>query len=136
MRIFALLFFALAACAPTKMLPPGPVVHQSPVVSKSHGNTLVMARVMSKQGANGTEHIVYFSVALPANDIDAAYAYDTPMPYVAETGSSGFITMSHDSFQKLSRTGFDVVLVGGTTAYTINVPGSAFKEALGRPTTL
>lgn len=136
MRIFALLFFVLAACAPTKMLPQGPVVHQSSVVSESHGNTLVMARVMSKQGAKETEHIVYFSLAMPAHDIDAAYAFDTPMPYVAETGSSGFITMSHDSFQKLSRTGFDVVLVGGTTAYTINVPASAFSEALGLPPAL
>ena len=95
-----------------------------------------MARVMSKQGANGTEHIVYFSVALPADEIDADYAFDTPMHYVAETGSSGFITMSHDSFQQLSRTGFDVVLVGGTKAYTINVPSSAFREALGLPGTL
>ncbi|NNE88653.1 MAG: hypothetical protein HKN27_11300 [Silicimonas sp.] len=128
MRVLAFLFLALAACAPTKRLPDGPVTYQSSVVSEQHGDTLVMARVMAM---GSTDYVVYFSVALPTQDIEYAYAFDTPMPYVAETGSSGFITMSQDIFQKLSKTGFDVVLVGGTEVYPINVPGSAFQEALG-----
>jgi hypothetical protein len=131
MRCVPFILLFLAACTPSKMLPPGPIVHQSSVISESYGDTMVMARVMAKQGAEGTEHVVYFSIALPANDIDAAYAFDSPMPYVAETPTSGFITMSQTIFQKLSKTGFDVVLVGGTSSYGINVPAEAFEQALG-----
>ena len=131
MRVFAFLFLALAACAPTKRLPDGPVTYQSSVVSEKRGDAMVMARVMAMSGPNGTDYVVYFSVAVPTQDIEFAYAFDTAMPYVAETGSSGFITMSQAIFQQLAKTGFDVVLVGGTSVYPINVPGSAFRQALG-----
>lgn len=133
MRVFAILFLALAACAPTKMLPTGPVMHQSSLVTERHGNALVMASAVAMGGENGMEYVVHVTVAEPEQEITYAYAFDTPMPYVAETPSSGMITMSKSIFQKLSQTGFDVVLVGGTNAYTITLPGSAFSQALGRP---
>ena len=68
--------------------------------------------------------------AAAMHDITFAYAFDTPMPYIADTPHSGYITMSLEVFRKLSQTGFDVVLVGGTTVYTIKVPRSAFLEVL------
>lgn len=132
MRVFAILFLALAACAPSKMVPSGPVVHQSSLVTERHGDALVMASAVAMGGDGRMDYVVHLSVALPDEDITYAYAFDTPMPYIAESGSSGFITMSRGLFQKLSRTGFDVVLIGGTNAYTINVPGTAFSEALGQ----
>ena len=132
MRVFAILFLALAACAPSKMVPSGPVMHQSSLVTERHGDALVMASAVAMGGSSGMEYVVHLSVALPANDIEYAYAFDTPMPYIAETGSSGFITMSQALFRKLSQTGFDVVLVGGTNTYSITIPGTAFSEALGK----
>ena len=135
MRVFAFIFLALAACAPTKMLPTGPVMHQSSLVTERHGSALVMASAIAMGGQSGMEYVVHVTLAAPEQEITYAYAFDTPMPYVAETPSSGMITMSKALFQKLSRTGFDVVLVGGTNAYTITLPGSAFTQALGRPLT-
>ena len=132
MRVFVILFLALSACAPSKMLPSGPVMHQSSLVTQRHGETLVMASAVAMGGTSAMEYVVHVSVALPADDITYAYAFDTPMPYIAETASSGYITMSHGIFKKLSQTGFDVVLIGGTNAYSITLPGTAFSEALGR----
>ncbi|MEO9826551.1 MAG: hypothetical protein ABJF50_19285 [Paracoccaceae bacterium] len=107
-------------------------MHKSSLVSERHGDTLVMASAVAMGGGDAMDYVLHVSVALPDENITTAYAFDTPMPYISETGSSGYITMSKSIFQKLSQTGFDVVLVGGTTAYTISIPGTAFKEALGR----
>ena len=109
-------------------------MQQSSLITERHGETLVMASAVAMGARDGMEYVVHLSVALPSQNITTAYAFDTPMPYVAETGTSGYITMSEDIFRKLSQTGFDVVLVGGTNAYTITVPGAAFSQALGRPT--
>ena len=132
MRVIAVLFLALAACAPTKMLTTEPVLHQSSLVSERHGPTLVMASAVTMGNGPNMEYAIHFSVAAPSDKIEYAYAFDTPMPYIAETETSGYITMSKEIFQKLSDSGIDVVLVGGTNAYDITVPGTAFSEALGR----
>ena len=131
MRVFAILFLALAACAPSKMLPTGPVMHQSSVVTERHGDALVMASAVAMGDGRIMDYVLHISVADAGAHINYAYAFDTPMPYIAETPTSGFITMSPDIFRKLSRTGFDVVLVGKTKVYPITVPGTAFSEALG-----
>ena len=105
-------------------------MHKSSLITERHGDALVMASAVA-MGGDAMEYVLHISVALPAENITTAYAFDTPMPYLPESGSSGFITMSKSIFQKLSQTGFDVVLVGGTTTYPITIPGTAFSEALG-----
>ena len=133
MRVFAILFLAMAACgAPSKMLPQGPVVHQSALVTEKNNQALVEARAMVMSGNGQMDYVLHLSVddAAALQDITFAYAFETPMPYIANTSHSGYITMSLGIFRKLSQTGFDVILVGGTAAYTVKVPASAFLEVL------